>query len=60
MNTAPHNRTIRECMIVSEQRGKDDWLSGASQDDCPYAKKDITSRAFWFLGWFLADGAFKE
>jgi ribosome modulation factor len=52
----PHNRTIGDCMTVSEQRGKDDWLAGASDDENPYAEGDLISRVFWSIGWHLANG----
>jgi ribosome modulation factor len=59
MNTAPYNRTIGECMKVSEQRGKDDWLAGTPRTENPYAKEDYISRVFWFVGWGMADGESK-
>jgi ribosome modulation factor len=60
MNTAPYNRTIGECMKVSEQRGKDDWLAGLSEDENPYVKADLISRVFWSIGWHLAEGQSNE
>jgi ribosome modulation factor len=55
----PYNRTIGECMDVSTQRGKDDWLSGASSDENPYDEEDYISYAFWLIGWYMADGESK-
>jgi ribosome modulation factor len=55
----PHNRTIGDCMKVSEQRGKDDWLAGTPSDENPYAEEDYISQCFWLLGWHLANGASK-
>jgi ribosome modulation factor len=58
-NAPPYNRTIGNSMTVSEQRGKDDWLAGASEDENPYVEADLISRVFWSIGWHLADGANK-
>jgi hypothetical protein len=52
----PRNHTIGECMNVSEQRGKDDWLAGARSTENPYAEEDYISHIFWLLGWHLANG----
>jgi ribosome modulation factor len=56
----PANRTIGDCMKVSEQRGKDDWLAGTPRAENPYAKEDYISRVFWVLGWNLAHAAHQE